>query len=162
MLSWDGDPYAGQIDVEALHTLRANVTPLVGEINGQGRRMEDVQVSLLLWTGTCSSQTSTSHSVRQMQKTSCSPPWPVCWSTTPASAQPAKLLSLQGVLYYESLPGLGHWREPSTWRHVDVSGFSVTNSSRLTTWNWIVAYIAIGALLTEEESQQDALQLAMK
>ena len=48
MLTWDGDPYAGQIDVEALHTLRANVTPLVGEINGQGRRMENVHVSLLL------------------------------------------------------------------------------------------------------------------
>ena len=48
VLRWDGDPYKGSMDLEATYRTRANVTPLVGELGGQGNQNETIEVVLHL------------------------------------------------------------------------------------------------------------------
>ena len=163
MLTWDGDPYAGQIDVEALHTLRANVTPLVGEINGQGRRMEDVQVSLLLDGDMLQPDIDFALGAPDAENVVQSAMASVLVDDAERTAQAIALLSLQEFLpnQFNSL-SLG--TEGLQSNSVDMLTSQV--SRWLSNLNDDVeiglSYDAAGALLTEEESQQDALQLAMK
>ena len=163
MLTWDGDPYAGQIDVEALHTLRANVTPLVGEINGQGRRMEDIQVSLLLDGDMLQPDIDFALSAPDAENMVQSAMASVLVDDAERTAQAIALLSLQEFLpnQFNSL-SLG--TEGLQSNSVDMLTSQV--SRWLSNLNDDVeiglSYDAAGALLTEEESQQDALQLAMK
>ena len=163
MLSWDGDPYAGQIDVEALHTLRANVTPLVGEINGQGRRMEDVQVSLLLDGDMLQPDIDFALGAPDAENVVQSAMASVLVDDAERTAQAIALLSLQ-----EFLPNQFNTLSLGT------EGLQSNSVDMLTSQvsRWLsnlnddveigLSYDAAGALLTEEESQQDALQLAMK
>ena len=46
-LRWDGDPYKGSLDLDAVFQTRANVAPMIGTANG-GRQMEAVDVILHL------------------------------------------------------------------------------------------------------------------
>lgn len=162
-LTWDGDPYAGQIDVEALHTLRANVTPLVGEINGQGRRMEHVQVSLLLDGDMLQPDIDFALGAPDAENVVQSAMASVLVDDAERTAQAIALLSLQEFLpnQFNSL-SLG--TEGLQSNSVDMLTSQV--SRWLSNLNDDVeiglSYDAAGALLTEEESQQDALQLAMK
>lgn len=48
VLRWDGDPYKGSMDLEATYRTRANVTPLVGDLGGQGNQNETIEVVLHL------------------------------------------------------------------------------------------------------------------
>ena len=163
MLTWDGDPYAGQIDVEALHTLRANVTPLVGEINGQGRRMENVHVSLLLDGDMLQPDIDFALGAPDAENVVQSAMASVLVDDAERTAQAIALLSLQEFLpnQFNSL-SLG--TEGLQSNSVDMLTSQV--SRWLSNLNDDVeiglSYDAAGALLTEEESQQDALQLAMK
>ena len=163
MLTWDGDPYAGQIDVEALHTLRANVTPLVGEINGQGRRMENVQVSLLLDGDMLQPDIDFALGAPDAENVVQTAMASVLVDDAERTAQAIALLSLQEFLpnQFNSL-SLG--TEGLQSNSVDMLTSQV--SRWLSNLNDDVeiglSYDAAGALLTEEESQQDALQLAMK
>ena len=163
MLTWDGDPYAGQIDVAALHTLRANVTPLVGEINGQGRRMENVHVSLLLDGEMLQPDIDFALGAPDAENVVQSAMASVLVDDAERTAQAIALLSLQEFLpnQFNSL-SLG--TEGLQSNSVDMLTSQV--SRWLSNLNDDVeiglSYDAAGALLTEEESQQDALQLAMK
>ncbi|MGB1348168.1 MAG: translocation/assembly module TamB domain-containing protein [Flavobacteriales bacterium] len=163
MLTWDGDPYAGQIDVEALHTLRANVTPLIGEINGQGRRMENVHVSLLLDGDMLQPDIDFALGAPDAENVVQSAMASVLVDDAERTAQAIALLSLQEFLpnQFNSL-SLG--TEGLQSNSVDMLTSQV--SRWLSNLNDDVeiglSYDAAGALLTEEESQQDALQLAMK
>ena len=163
MLTWDGDPYAGQIDVTALHTLRANVIPLVGEINGQGRRMENVHVSLLLDGDMLQPDIDFALGAPDAENVVQSAMASVLVDDAERTAQAIALLSLQEFLpnQFNSL-SLG--TEGLQSNSVDMLTSQV--SRWLSNLNDDVeiglSYDAAGALLTEEESQQDALQLAMK
>jgi len=46
-LRWDGDPYNGSLDLDAIFQTRANIAPMIGTTNG-GRQMEAVDVILHL------------------------------------------------------------------------------------------------------------------
>ena len=163
MLTWDGDPYAGQIDVTALHTLRANVTPLVGEVNGQGRRMEDVHVSLLLDGDMLQPEIDFMLGAPDAENVVQSAMASVLVDDAERTAQAIALLSLQ-----EFLPNQFNTLSLGT------EGLQSNSVDMLTSQvsRWLsnlnddveigLSYDAAGALLTEEESQQDALQLAMK
>jgi hypothetical protein len=47
VLRWDGDPYAGELDLDAIYQTRANVTPVL-ESTGGSRQMETIDVVLHL------------------------------------------------------------------------------------------------------------------
>ena len=163
MLTWDGDPYAGQIDVEALHTLRANVTPLVGEINGQGRRMENVHVSLLLDGDMLQPDIDFALGAPNAENVVQSAMASVLVDDAERTAQAIALLSLQEFLpnQFNSL-SLGTEGLQSNSVDMLTSQVSRWLSNLHDDVEIGLSYDAAGAWLTEEESQQDALQLAMK
>ena len=47
-LFWNGDPYEGTLDLDAVYTTRANVEPLIGTSSGGGMRNETIDVVLHL------------------------------------------------------------------------------------------------------------------